>query len=715
MLFLSIWIKTHTLCIWYCYDMWYCLATVGVMRFLCDDFGCRTFYVLYLEEKEMKKTKKVLALVLSAILVFSVMPFCTFTITAISSDQVKNVIDQIKANEYKPGTTPPTGQYRSGTSGCFGFADLLCRKIFGHNLASQKSAMELNSTSNFLKVGSTLSRAAGNLNETTLFNLFSSALPGDIIQMDYTKYDGSDSRHTTVFYSANNNGVVFYHAGSSKVYFGANSGTQPLWGTNGSILTWANLLYCLRSSDDGISLYRSTTVVGGSNPQGCIDAISAGAGSVYVSGWAFDRDNLPESLQVNVYIGGELHQICANVSRTDVDAYYNVGEFHGFNTSISTSKTGWQEVAIYAINIGGGDHTYLGCSTVYITPADITPPTISNVVVSDVTSSGYTVTCTVTDNSGISSVSFPTWTEYNDQDDLFWREGTISGNTVTFRVNTSEHNNESGKYITHIYAYDIPGNCTSIAINANVPDSYVSSYYYNGHTYEVYDINMTWAEAKEYCENKSGGHLLTIEDAEEQAFINQILSERTIYAYAIGGTDAETEGVWKWVNGKTVSYTNWIEGQPDNCGNEDNMWIYADNASNYFGKWNDYPGTDWSIGFICEIEKYSIEYNLDGGSNSKDNPDSYTYDTPAISLKNPTKNGYVFKGWYSDSNFTKKVTKIDKDSSGNKTLYAKWEKKYIVNYKLSGGKNNSNNPKEYTVSSDITLKKPTREGMMLFS
>ena len=36
--------------------------------------------------------------------------------------------------------------------------------------------------------------------------------------------------------------------------------------------------------------------------------------------------------------------------------------------------------------------------------------------------------------------------------------------------------------------------------------------------------------------------------------------------------------------------------------------------------------------------------------------------------------GYVFKGWYLDKKFKKKVTVINKGSSGNKTLYAKWKK-----------------------------------------
>ena len=90
---------------------------------------------------------------------------------------------------------------------------------------------------------------------------------------------------------------------------------------------------------------------------------------------------------------------------------------------------------------------------------DETPPSISHVQVSDVTSEGYTVSCSVSDNVGISSVVFPTWTMGCGQDDLVRYEGTISGNTATCRIRTDAHNGEKNCwYYTDIYAYDIAGN-----------------------------------------------------------------------------------------------------------------------------------------------------------------------------------------------------------------------------------------------------------------
>ena len=199
---------------------------------------------------------------LCIVICFSTVDLFSIPVQALTSaSEVKIQLDNYRVNNtYKPGNTPPTSLYRSGTYSCFGFVDLLCRNIYGHNLASQKSAMELNSSNSFTKIGNTLSKKSGNLSETSLKNLFGSSQAGDIVQMDYTTYDGDDSRHTMMVYSISSSGVVFYHAGSSKIYFGQSTGSQPLWGTSGNTLTWVNLLHCLRGSDDGISLYRSNVV-----------------------------------------------------------------------------------------------------------------------------------------------------------------------------------------------------------------------------------------------------------------------------------------------------------------------------------------------------------------------------------------------------------------------------------------------------------------------
>ena len=110
--------------------------------------------------------------------------------------------------------------------------------------------------------------------------------------------------------------------------------------------------------------------------------------------------------------------------------------------------------------------------------------------------------------------------------------------------------------------------------------------------------------------------------------------------------------------------------------------------------------------------KYKVTYNLNKGKNSSKNPSTYTITTQTIKLKNPTRKGYTFKGWYSDKKCTKKVTQIKKGSTGKVTLYAKWKKtKYEVTYNLNKGRNSSKNPSTYTITTKtIKLENPTRKG-----
>ncbi len=105
--------------------------------------------------------------------------------------------------------------------------------------------------------------------------------------------------------------------------------------------------------------------------------------------------------------------------------------------------------------------------------SDTTKPTITNARVTNITKNGYTVTCTVSDNVGVTKVLMPTWTVNNGQDDLppvdKWPKAAINGNTATYTVSRADHNNESGTYITDIYAYDAAGNESEyVRVSANL-------------------------------------------------------------------------------------------------------------------------------------------------------------------------------------------------------------------------------------------------------
>lgn len=107
---------------------------------------------------------------------------------------------------------------------------------------------------------------------------------------------------------------------------------------------------------------------------------------------------------------------------------------------------------------------------------DCTPPAVTDFKVYGQSTKGFWVSCKVTDESPISFVTFPTWTEKNGQDDIDkqWMDGNgysfgqINGNTATFYVDLSKHNNEMGTYIIHIYAQDVYGNRTNAKLISQV-------------------------------------------------------------------------------------------------------------------------------------------------------------------------------------------------------------------------------------------------------
>ncbi len=98
-------------------------------------------------------------------------------------------------------------------------------------------------------------------------------------------------------------------------------------------------------------------------------------------------------------------------------------------------------------------------------------PVITDAKITNVSKNGYTVTCKVTDDSEVTSVLMPTWSENGGQDDLIWYETTKSGDTYTLNVKTSDHKNNSGKYNTHIYAYDTEGKQTTVTLETVVPEN----------------------------------------------------------------------------------------------------------------------------------------------------------------------------------------------------------------------------------------------------
>ncbi len=156
-------------------------------------------------------------------------------------------------------------------------------------------------------------------------------------------------------------------------------------------------------------------------------------------------------------------------------AVYNVDSegYYVFRVNISDhgNQRGEYVTHIYAYDMAGNQSD--GKELRY----DFTLPVIEVVDIIDVTSLGYTVRCKVKDNQKVQKVCFPTWTTDDGQDDIAenWPINTAIYNVnsegyYVFRVKISDHGNQSGEYITHVYVYDLTGNTSDAQeFRCNIP------------------------------------------------------------------------------------------------------------------------------------------------------------------------------------------------------------------------------------------------------
>lgn len=122
---------------------------------------------------------------------------------------------------------------------------------------------------------------------------------------------------------------------------------------------------------------------------------------------------------------------------------------------------------------------------------------------------------------------------------------------------------------------------------------------YGDHDYLFVMSPKTWLEAQTYCATYDGGsgyHLVTINDAGEEAFLNTAESNRSLTSsWWIGYTDAGIEGFWIWDNG-TSTFSNWAPGEPNGLEKYSDCAIDRSNATD---QWNDVPCTNTYF-FVCE-------------------------------------------------------------------------------------------------------------------
>ncbi len=132
------------------------------------------------------------------------------------------------------------------------------------------------------------------------------------------------------------------------------------------------------------------------------------------------------------------------------------------------------------------------------------------------------------------------------------------------------------------------------------------------HWYQYFHGRYYWESAQHICD-RLGGSLAIIETAAENQAVGQLaltevkrLTGEEKAQVFFGGSDMETEGTFRWVNGQPVAggFTAWQPGEPDNRdGREDAMYLYLYFTNNKLNvMWGDVNALGGLSGFVCEWE-----------------------------------------------------------------------------------------------------------------
>lgn len=397
------------------------------------------------------------------------------------------------------------------------------------------------------------------------------------------------------------------------------------------------------------------------DPIGSVDSYGADAGSVWLNGWAFDWDNCEEQLKIDVYLDSDfVLQGQATTERSDVNSSYSwvVGSYHGFNLRINTNLTGSHRMDVYAINVGSGADKCLGYFWVDIPSADTTGPEISNVQVTNVTNTGYDVSCTVTDPSGVDKVLFPTWiTREDGSGDLAdnWDQdsrifGTRDGDTWKVHINAADHENRSN-YITDIRAWDMRGNLGSylgIHVNLDTELPVISDVQVTNVTTEGYDVSCTVTDNV----GVNRVQFPTWTDANGQ---DDLLSDWSINPKASGTRNGDT-----WTFHVSIADHNNERGKYI-------THIYAyDDAGNIQSNINVASGVE------VPVPNPTLTFDANGGTAEFDTKQAER-GAAYGALPEAWMDGYVFDGWYTDAVGGSRVSSSTVyTAAGHTTLYAHW-------------------------------------------
>jgi len=144
----------------------------------------------------------------------------------------------------------------------------------------------------------------------------------------------------------------------------------------------------------------------------------------------------------------------------------------------------------------------------------------------------------------------------------------------------------------------LPGQCFFGTCYTAIPNANCWVKQYGAHVYMACYKNETSGDAAvEICADWHGSHLLVLNDAAEEQFIQANISGPGY----IGYSDQDQEGEWVWETGGS-EYENWCPGQPDNWQGDEDCCMMKSSTGGGSDCWNDTNCASADNRFICEVE-----------------------------------------------------------------------------------------------------------------
>ena len=475
-------------------------------------------------------------------------------------------------------------------------------------------------------------------------------------------------------------------------------------------------------------------------PLGHVDSVVGGAGTVTVSGWAYDRDDTNQPLEIHVYIGApagtagaEGHGgIIANVYRPDVNSnpdHLGVGEYHGFEVTLNTNLTGTQKVYVYAINHGGGTNPQIG-TTKTVT---ITPKATSTL---QVHTSASSVALTM---GGTNTKSFDFWFTGSHPNDYTMKAAynksagyvtpTVTGPNAEGKYTITVTGAKEGTDTMTIKAIDdVSGNVitsTNVAISVTKA-KYTISYNANGgsgapaaqtktygqaltlsstkptragYTFLGWSTSSaataaTYAPGASFTTNANTA-LYAVWKAEPLGITSSVKTVELI----LGGTESKTitvtkTGTYTENNGRcTLQAEAMNEDVVDLAwgsisGNSAPLTITAKKEGTTVVELRviDYDSREClvscSVNITVGASSYTVTYNANGGSGAPNSQPKIHGTALTLSKTVPTRFGYNFAGWATSSDATYATYQPGDEYTNNQnvTLYAVWKAPSVQAY-----------------------------------